>query len=146
MEAAFGTDDDGAPNVTAVRALALLCQQAGVHELEASDGHWSVRLILDLTADRPLGDELPAPPGSEEDSGPFVLHSDWVGVFRRALYTDSEPIVQEGQPIREGDVVGLIEAMQLMHEQRTNRSGVLERFLVEDGAAIEYGQPLAELQ
>jgi len=145
MEPAASTDTVNGPSLEGVRALALLCQQAGVHELEASDGDWSVRLTLDLAAARPLGDDSPAPSGSEEDIGPFVLHSDWVGVFRRALYTDGESMVQEGQHVQEGEVVGLIEAMQLMHEQRSDRSAVLERFLVDDGAAVEYGQPLAEL-
>lgn len=145
MEADVRSGPDHGPSLESVRTLALLCQQAGVHELEASDGDWSVRLTLDLAAARPLGDESPAPTGTDAESGPFVLHSDWVGVFRRALYTDSEPMVQEGDAVSEGDVVGLIEAMQLMHEQRSDRSGILERFLVDDGAAVEYGQPLAEL-
>lgn len=123
--------------------LAGLCQHAGVELLEASAGEWSVRLRFDLAG----AGSLPADhPGTVEPdaAAPWLLHSDWVGVFRRSL-DGGPPLATEDRRVEEGDVIGLIEAMQLMHEQRSDRSGTILRFLVEDGSPIEYGQPLLEL-
>lgn len=134
------------PGLSAVRALAQLCQRAGVHDLEASVGDWSIRLRLDHTA----ADSLPPQPAASntvtDPDQPHVLLSDWVGVFRRALDLDKPALAQEGQVVREGEVIGLIEAMQLLHEQRVDRPGRIVRFLVEDDAPVEYGQPLLEMQ
>lgn len=134
-----------APDVHTVRALVSLCQRAGVHDLEASEGDWYIRLHLDLEAAGTLPDQTETPDIAGETSSTVVVNSDWVGVFRRALDTETQPIVLEGQQVAEGDVIALIEAMQLLHEQRAHRAGKVSRFLVEDGSAVEYGQPLLEL-
>lgn len=128
-----------------IRALADLCQGSGVFELEASDGDWSVRLRIDRTAAAAL--PTPAVPSGDESAqtGVHVVHSGWVGVFHRAIDGESAPYVQEGQVVRDGDVVGVIEAMQLQHEQRSDRDGTIIRFLVDDDTPVEYGQPLLEI-
>jgi acetyl-CoA carboxylase biotin carboxyl carrier protein len=71
--------------------------------------------------------------------------SQWVGVFHRAADAGARSYVEEGQSVTEGDIVGVIAAMQLQHEVHVERGGTLERFLVQDGTAIEYGQPLLEI-
>jgi acetyl-CoA carboxylase biotin carboxyl carrier protein len=137
---------DGQPNVTAVRALALLCQRSGVYELEASVGSWSIRLLLDQSLPQAASEEVSSDDLAQDGSTAHIVYSEWVGVFRRALDIDKPALAYEGQPVREGDVVGLIEAMQLLHEQRSDRTGTVTRFLIEDGAAVEYGQPLLEIE
>jgi acetyl-CoA carboxylase biotin carboxyl carrier protein len=127
-----------------VRALAELCRQAGVHELEAHDAAWSVRLQLDLSA-APASPHETAEPPSKLTSGPFVFHSQWVGVFRRADDPEGRPFVEDGQTLADGELVGLVAAMQLQHEVRVDQPGILLRFLVADGTPVEYGQPLLEI-
>lgn len=138
--------DPQRPSLEGIRALAELCRRSGVHELEASAGAWSVRLLLDFQA----AAELPEAPGlpldATEAEQPHVLRSAWVGAFHRCLDPEGPPLAHEGQLVREGDVIGLIEAMQLLHEQRADRDGVIARFLLEENAPVEYGQPLAEIR
>jgi acetyl-CoA carboxylase biotin carboxyl carrier protein len=131
------------PSVEGIRALATLCQQAGVEVLEASVGQWSVRLRFDLEGAGALTTAQPEPVEPVDETPQLVL-SEWVGVFRRSL-DGGPPLAAEGRQVKEGDVIGLIEAMQLMHEQRSDRTGTVVRFLVEDGSPVEYGQPLLEL-
>jgi acetyl-CoA carboxylase biotin carboxyl carrier protein len=135
---------DGELPVAVVRALAELCHREGVEALEAEDGVWSIRLQVDLTA--PLA--TAAPPALDADRAVealYVLTSQWVGVFHRAPVVGMAPYVREGQPVKVGDVLGVVIAMQLQHEVVAARSGVLLRFLVEDGSAVEYGEPLLEI-
>ncbi len=132
------------PSMTGIRALADLCLQAGVEEIEAASGSWSVRLKLDLTGVGEAG-QLPDELLPEESAGPHVMLSQWVGVFHRAAESGAAAYVEEGQLVAEGEIVGVVAAMQLQHEVLTDRAGVLRRFLVQDRTAVEYGQPLLEI-
>jgi acetyl-CoA carboxylase biotin carboxyl carrier protein len=137
--------DPRRPSAEGIRALADLCRRTGVDELEASVGAWSVRLRLDFRAAAELPEAIAAPPVPAEAERAYVLRSEWVGVFHRALEPDGTPFMLEGQQVRDGDVVGLIEAMQLLHEQRADRDGTILRFLLDEGAPVEYGQPILEI-
>ncbi len=65
-----------------------------------------------------------------------------VGTFYRSSSPETEPFVQVGQTIQEGDVVCIIEAMKLFNEVQSDFSGVVKKILVQDGDLLEYGQPI----
>lgn len=132
------------PSKLGVRALADLCLRAGVEELEAESGSWSVRLKLDLSVSGSEARHL-AEGAPEDAGGVYVLLSQWVGVFHRAAESGTAFFVEEGQSVEEGSIVGVVAAMQLQHEVLIDRPGVLRRFLVQDRTAVEYGQPLLEI-
>ncbi|MDB5073830.1 MAG: acetyl-CoA carboxylase biotin carboxyl carrier protein subunit [Chloroflexi bacterium] len=132
------------PSTAGVRALAELCMQAGVEEIQASDGAWSVRLRLDTSALQ-TGEACAQVTELAEPEGPYVFLSQWVGVFHRSAEAGMAQYVEEGQSVGESDIVGVIAAMQLQHEVRVDRAGILQRFLVQDGTAVEFGQPLLEI-
>ena len=50
--------------------------------------------------------------------------------------------VQEGDSVKKGQVLGIIEAMKLMNEIEAEEDGVIERILVSNASMVEYGQPL----
>jgi acetyl-CoA carboxylase biotin carboxyl carrier protein len=127
-----------------VRSLAELCHREGIEILEADDGVWAIRLQIDLTTPV-IQPSVATTETNQQALAPFVQDSQWVGVFHRAAVVGMAPYVREGQPIKEGDVLGVIIAMQLQHEVTAARSGNLVRFLVEDGSAVEYGQPMLEI-
>ena len=54
----------------------------------------------------------------------------------------ADPYVQEGDVVKEGQVLCIIEAMKLMNEIESKIGGRVARILVENGHAVEYGQPL----
>lgn len=132
------------PSAAGLRALADLCLRSGVEELDASHDTWSVRLRLDLHAGPIAGTQEPGEP-LEATDGPTTQVSQWVGVFHRAPEHGADALAIEGRSVREGDMVAVLVAMQLQHEIRAERDGILVRFLVGDGAPVEYGQPLLEL-
>jgi acetyl-CoA carboxylase biotin carboxyl carrier protein len=67
------------------------------------------------------------------------------GTFYRASAPDEDPYVSNGDRVRPGDVVGLIEVMKTFNEVTADDEGVVERFLVEDGHPVDAGQPVVLL-
>ncbi len=82
--------------------------------------------------------------GSAADT--FTVTAETVGVFYRATEPGAEPFVTEGDPVRSGQQVGIVEAMKLMIPVTTGREGRVVRFLVENGEAVEHGQALMVLE
>ena len=71
-----------------------------------------------------------------------VVKAELVGTFYRAPAPDSDPFVEEGDTISEGDVLCIIEAMKIMNEIECETSGVIKKILVEDAEPVEFDQPL----
>ena len=65
-----------------------------------------------------------------------------VGTFYRAPAPDAPPYVKEGDLIKEGQILCIIEAMKLMNELESKVAGRVVKILVENGQGVEYGQPL----
>lgn len=78
----------------------------------------------------------------EQISSGKVIDAPIVGMFYAAPSPDAEPYVSVGDHVRKGQVVGIIEAMKLMNEIESDVEGTITEILVENGTAVEYGQPL----
>jgi acetyl-CoA carboxylase biotin carboxyl carrier protein len=77
-------------------------------------------------------------PGQE----PLYITSPFVGTFYRAPGPDASPFVEEGQRVRKGQALCIIEAMKLMNELEAEFDCIILSCLVENGRAVEYGQRL----
>jgi acetyl-CoA carboxylase biotin carboxyl carrier protein len=75
-----------------------------------------------------------------------TIKSPYPGTFYRRPNPDSEPYVAEGDQVSSGDVVGLVEIMKNFHEIKAETDGLVERFLVENEAAVEAGQDIVALR
>lgn len=65
-----------------------------------------------------------------------------VGTFYRSPAPDAEPYVKEGDSVKKGQVLCIIEAMKLMNEIESEVTGVVRKILVNDAEPVEYGQTL----
>lgn len=65
------------------------------------------------------------------------------GVFYRQPSPDQDIYVKEGQFVKAGDTVGLIEVMKNFYEIKAEVDGVLERFVVENEDVVDAGQEIA---
>ncbi|MGE5605353.1 MAG: acetyl-CoA carboxylase biotin carboxyl carrier protein, partial [Bacteroidota bacterium] len=83
-----------------------------------------------------------------EGLGPnqVLISAPMVGTFYRAPSPESEPYVQIGQNVEDGQVVCIIEAMKLMNEIESEWRGKIVQILVENAQPVEYGQPLFVLE
>ena len=71
-----------------------------------------------------------------------VVKSPLVGTFYNAPSPGAKVFVQEGDTVKKGQVLGIIEAMKLMNEIEAEEDGVIEKILVSNETMVEYGQPL----
>lgn len=78
----------------------------------------------------------------EENSKLKKITSPFVGTFYSAASPTSSPYVKEGQSVKKGDVLCIVEAMKLMNEIESDLSGKIHSVLAENGQPVEYGQPL----
>ncbi|MDR1546970.1 MAG: acetyl-CoA carboxylase biotin carboxyl carrier protein [Hungatella sp.] len=75
-----------------------------------------------------------------------LVSSPLVGTFYDAPSPDSEPFVKVGDPVKKGQVMGIVEAMKLMNEIECEYDGVVEAILVGNEDVVEYGQPLFRIR
>jgi acetyl-CoA carboxylase biotin carboxyl carrier protein len=75
-----------------------------------------------------------------------TIEAPMVGTFYRASSPDAASFVSEGDVIKEGQVLCIIEAMKLMNEIEAKVGGRITKILVENGQPVEYGQPLFLLE
>jgi acetyl-CoA carboxylase biotin carboxyl carrier protein len=134
--------------VELTRRLATLLAELGLSEVEVESGDVRVRVQRAAAVVAPP----PAAPVPAPDERPLVgdvvspalvtVEAPMVGTFYRASSPTADPYVQEGDVVKEGQVLCIIEAMKLMNEIESKVSGRVARILVENGHAVEYGQPL----
>jgi acetyl-CoA carboxylase biotin carboxyl carrier protein len=65
-----------------------------------------------------------------------------VGVFYAAPAADKKPYVSIGDRVKAGDVLCIIEAMKMMNEITTDKSGVITEICAGNKQIVEYGHPL----
>jgi len=70
------------------------------------------------------------------------IRSPMVGTFYASPDPESAPFVQVGSHVGPSTIVCILEAMKVFSEIKAETSGVIDRVLVRDGQAVEYGQPL----
>ena len=134
-------------NEAEIRKYAMLMQELGLTGLEVKENVGVVRLeragaaapAVGAAAAEPAAAQAPAP------SAGLVIRSPMVGVFYAAPTEDSEPFIKEGDHVRKGDTLCVIEAMKLMNEIPAEQDGVITGILAKNGQTVEYGTPLFQI-
>jgi acetyl-CoA carboxylase biotin carboxyl carrier protein len=135
-----------------LKTLIELVESSGIAELEIAEGEERVRITRALAPAHqhaPLaihaGTMQPAQPPAAvpaQEAEGHVVKSPMVGTFYRAASPGAKAFVDIGDTVQVGDPLCIIEAMKLMNEIEADRAGVVKAILVENGQAVEYGQPL----
>jgi acetyl-CoA carboxylase biotin carboxyl carrier protein len=135
--------------VELTRRLAALLAEHGLAEVEIEAADLRVRVQRATAAPAAIGPPAaPAPAAEHPLVGDVVsptlvtMEAPMVGTFYRASSPTADPYVQPGDAVKEGQVLCIIEAMKLMNEIESKVAGRVARILVENGQAVEYGQPL----
>ena len=159
------TDAPAAPDeramLAAIDALAPAFEQDGLDELEVEVGELRVRLARPRAPSPAVADPAPvaapalapAPASSGDGLTPFgepapgMRHvtAPLTGVWYASPSPGARAYVAEGDEITSGQVVGLIEAMKLFNEIKSDVSGTVTRALVESGTLVKRKQPLLEV-
>jgi acetyl-CoA carboxylase biotin carboxyl carrier protein len=141
--------------LAAVDLLAPSFVTSGLHELEVETGVLLVRLARPAAPPRepspPSAAIGPPQPGrvvtpfGEPAAGMQFVTAPLTGVWYAAPSPGAQPYLQAGGEVSAGQVVGLIEAMKLFNEIKSDATGTVTRFLVESGTLVKRQQPLLEV-
>ena len=95
-----------------------------------------------IAAAEPVAAVAPA----AEEKGIAIIKSPMVGTFYRAASPESPAFANVGTKVGNDSIVCIIEAMKVMNEIQAEMSGVITEVLIENGEAVEYGQPLFKIK
>jgi acetyl-CoA carboxylase biotin carboxyl carrier protein len=83
---------------------------------------------------------------SSESESLKVIKSPIVGTFYSSASPESKPFAEVGKTVKKGETLCIIEAMKLMNEIESEFDGEIIEILAQNGAMVEYGQPLFKLK
>ena len=141
--------------------LVRFFDKSSITELEMEDQNTRIRIKKDLTAKAAAGQddcaadrrEISAEEETDEAKGisqaedeVSFIRSPIVGVYYMAPSPESDPFVAEGESIKEGDTMCVIEAMKVMNELRAPFDCIIKKIYVENGQMVEFDQPLFEVE
>jgi acetyl-CoA carboxylase biotin carboxyl carrier protein len=149
---------DDAFALSAVREIVALLGQTDITELQIERDGARLHIKRDLTAR--AGATAPATPVAPQAAAPVeqaaangldfdhlqpgqsAITAPMVGTYYAAASPKDRPYVEEGDIIQLGTPVGIIEAMKMMNEIKSEVSGQIVRVLVKNSQPVEYGQIL----
>src|SRR4051812_28912993 len=145
-----------------LKTLVDLVSESNISELEITEAEGKVRIVKagygvpTTMMMQPAGQMMMQP--AQQQAAPVadiappveaapvptghIVKSPMVGTFYRSASPGSKPFAEIGAPIKEGDPICIIEAMKIMNEIEADMSGTISKILVENGQAVEFGQPL----
>jgi acetyl-CoA carboxylase biotin carboxyl carrier protein len=145
-----------------LKTLIDLVSESNVSELEITEAEGKVRIVKSAPATavaqvmavapaapmpaalaQPAADTVAAALAAPvaEPTG-HIVKSPMVGTFYRSSSPGAKAFAEIGQTIKEGETICIVEAMKILNEIEADKSGTITQILVENGQAVEYGQPL----
>jgi len=79
-------------------------------------------------------------------NGYHVVRSKWVATFYRSPSPSEPSFVEIGDSVEPGQTLCILEMMKMMNELTADIAGVVREILVENGATVQYGQPLFHIE
>ncbi len=143
-----------------LKTLIDLVSESTISELEITEAEGKVRIVkstgaqmmaaptqmVTVAAPAPAATvavEAPAAaPAAPAAPAGHTVKSPMVGTFYRSSSPGAAAFVQIGSQVKEGDTLCIVEAMKILNEIESDKSGTVTQILCENGQAVEYGQPL----
>ena len=152
-------------DVRKIQKLISLLEGSDVAEIEIKEGEDSVRIsrlnsgmVMPTVMQQPqhfyappMAAAAPAPaavaPAAVETASAalptgHVVESPMVGTFYRSSSPGAKPFAEVGQSVKVGDTLCIIEAMKMLNQIPSDKTGVIKAILVENEQPVEFGQPL----
>jgi acetyl-CoA carboxylase biotin carboxyl carrier protein len=123
--------------------------EAGSYKIEIERGAPTVTVAAAPAAGAPAAAPGSAPAAAAESAEQDSRHkivSPLVGTFYRSSQPGAKPFVQEGDMVDAGAVVGIVEAMKIMNQVKTERAGRVVEIAAKDGDWVEFQQVLMYLE
>lgn len=93
----------------------------------------------------PVENKVPEEKKEKTSNNNIIIKSPMIGTFYRSPNPESDPFVNEGDSIKVGQTICIVEAMKLFNDIESEVSGKIVKILVDDNSPVEYDQPLFEV-
>jgi acetyl-CoA carboxylase biotin carboxyl carrier protein len=138
---------------TFVERMVAVAQRAGLASLEIEANGLELELKFgggaeangQVTAQVPPAPAPPAIVPTEPEPVGYVIAAPMVGTFYHSTSPADPPLVQVGDRVEVGQLIGIIEAMKIMNEITADRGGTVLEVISGNATAVEYGSPLIRL-
>jgi acetyl-CoA carboxylase biotin carboxyl carrier protein len=139
-------------DIRKIKKLIEIIEESDIAEMEIKEGEEFIRIsrysaapAAVAYAPAPIAAAVTTAPlalAAEEKISGHVVKSPMVGTFYRSASPGSKVFVEEGQTVQVGDTLCIIEAMKILNQIESDKSGTISKILVENAEPVEYGQPL----
>ncbi|KUE79260.1 acetyl-CoA carboxylase biotin carboxyl carrier protein [Aeromonas schubertii] len=146
-------------DIRKIKKLIELVEESGIAELEISEGEESVRISRNFggqvtAAPQMMMPQMAAPvaqvaaapvaaaPAADATPSGHLVRSPMVGTFYRSSSPEAKAFVEVGQQVNAGDTLCIVEAMKMMNQIESDKSGVIKAILIENGQPVEFDEPL----
>ncbi|MEW5836482.1 MAG: acetyl-CoA carboxylase biotin carboxyl carrier protein [Pseudomonadota bacterium] len=145
-----------------IKKLIDLLEESNLAELEIKEGEEVVRLsrvpkggitvaaaptAMPVAAPAPAAPVAAAPaaeatPAADALPAGHVIKAPMVGTFYASSTPGAPPFVKVGQQVKQGETLGIIEAMKMFNQIEAEVGGTVQAILVENGQPVEFDQPM----
>ncbi len=149
-------------DIRKVKKLIELLEESGIAEIEIKEGEEAVRIsrmptggyvthmqpqILQAPPQAALAAPAAAPAGAApaapaRHANEHVVAAPMVGTFYASASPGAKPFVEIGSEVKEGQVLCIIEAMKMMNQIESDKTGKVTAIMATNGDPVEFGQPL----
>ncbi len=141
-----------------LKTLIDLVSESNVSELEITEAEGKIRIVkgggamvqhfMPVSQSAPQAQHMaqaavasPVVAVAPVETG-HTVKSPMVGTFYRSASPGAKSFVEIGDAVKEGDNLCIIEAMKILNEIESDKTGTVRKILADNGQAVEYGQPL----
>ena len=135
-------------NKKIIEELVRYLKEFNLSEIEYSEGSTKVKVARSLNNLTNISSVISSEATSKKpiiDSS-LKVTSPIVGTAYLAPEPGSKKFIEEGQKIKKGQTIMIVEAMKTMNHVPSTQDGVVSKILVKDGEPVEFGQPLISLK
>ena len=134
-------------NKKIIEELVSYLKEFDLSEIEYSDGTTKVKVSRSLNNPSVITSNIIKKSSIEKniDTG-LKVTSPIVGTAYLAPEPGAKKFIEEGQKIKKGQTIMIVEAMKTMNHVPSTQDGIISKILVKDGEPVEFGQPLISLK
>jgi len=148
-------------DIRKVKKLMEMLEESSLAEMEIIEGEESIRLskssnipnqnIVNQVPTNVVSTNVPLQATSEQSAvtekveekiSGHEIKSPMVGTFYEAPSPGSKPFANIGDTVKAGDTLCIIEAMKMLNQIESEKSGVIKAILAENGQPVEFNQVL----
>ncbi len=147
-------------DIRKIKKLIELLEKSDLYEIEIKEGEEAVRIsrsgapsqmaprVMGYPAQHATPDLAPISSAVPEVLASIAEHSvnsPMVGTYYKSSSPGAKAFIEVGQKVNVGDTICIVEAMKMMNQIESDKSGIVGAILVEDGKSVEFDQPLVTI-